>query len=175
MRATCARVLAAGVMTGAIATVVGMSALFDAPREAGRALVVPPSSVQRTVRLRVPPAPRPRAAERLVSARTTSSRPSRPVLVTRTLVRHTTVVRHVPQRRQLAAVKPRPKTTPQAQPAPPPGPPQTATPPPAPVAPVDAQAKRDEGDDQSSEHGDEHGEGQGKGHEHGNGQDEHED
>jgi len=172
MRATCARVLAAALMTGAIATVVGMSALFDTPREAGRALVVPPSSLQRTVRLRVPPAHRrARAAERLVSAHTSSSAQSRPVLVIRTLVRHTTVVRQIPQRRRLAAVKPKP--TPPVQPAPPPAPPQPATPPPAPVAPVDARAKGDEGDDQSNEHGNDHG--QGKGHEHGNGHEEHDD
>src|SRR4051812_38070176 len=103
MRETCARVLAAALMTGAIATVVGMSALFEMPREADRALVVPPSSLQRTVRLKVPPARRHApAAERLVSAHTNNT-PSRRVVVTHSLVRHTIVVRRIPQRRQLAA------------------------------------------------------------------------
>src|SRR5256714_15636798 len=79
MRQTCARVLAAALMTGAIFTVVGMSALFDTPREADRALVVPPSSLQRTVRVKVPPAPRHApAADRLGSAPTSSNTASRP-------------------------------------------------------------------------------------------------
>src|SRR2546421_10800171 len=68
MRETCARVLAAALMTGAIAAVVAMSALYDAPQEDGRALTAPPSSLQHSVRLalpaarRAPAAPRPRTA-----------------------------------------------------------------------------------------------------------------
>jgi hypothetical protein len=174
MRETCARVLAAALMTGAIATVVGMSALFDTPREADRALVVPPSSLQRTVRVKVPPAPRHApVAERLVSAHTSSNTTSRPVVVTHSLVRRTLVARRVPQRRRLAAVKPKPAPAPQ----PPPPTPQPATPPPPPpITQDDGQPKGHEGDDQSDNpgHGDGHG-SNGNGGAHGHGHDEHED
>src|SRR5437773_3945449 len=85
MRETCARVLAAALMTGAIATVVGMSAVLGTPSEAGQPIVAPPSSVQRTVRLTAKPAPRHRqTAARLVTAHTIHVRP-RPEVVTRSL------------------------------------------------------------------------------------------
>jgi hypothetical protein len=176
MRETCARVLAAALMTGAIATVVGMSALFDTPSEVDRALVVPPSSLQRTVRVKVPPAPRHAPpAERLVSAHTSSNAASRPVLVTHTLVRRTVVVRHVSQRRQLAAVRPKPAPAPQPPPPAAPAAQTAAPPPPSPVTPDDVQPKGHEGDDQRDDHGDGHGEGNGNGKAHGHGHDERED
>src|SRR5205823_10823255 len=50
MRETCARVLAAALMTGAIAFAVGMPALFGTAHELGRSVLAPPSSLQRTVR-----------------------------------------------------------------------------------------------------------------------------
>src|SRR5262245_48273776 len=70
MRATCARVLAAALLTGAIATVVWMSALVGTPNEAGRPIAAPPSSQQRTVRLTAQGPPRRHAAERLVTHNT---------------------------------------------------------------------------------------------------------
>jgi hypothetical protein len=50
MRETCARVLAAALMTGAIAFAVGMPALFGTAEDFGRSLTAPPSSLRRTVR-----------------------------------------------------------------------------------------------------------------------------
>src|SRR5947207_7116988 len=87
MRETCGRVLAAALMTGAIATVVGMAALSDTPSEAGRPIAAPPSSLQHSVRLTVQPAPRrhPRTAPRLVTAYTIHVQPRRDV-VTHSLV-----------------------------------------------------------------------------------------
>src|SRR5512142_2913591 len=76
MRETCARVVAAALLTAAIATVVGMSTLVDTPREPMRSIAAPPSSVQRSVRLtaqialrRQPP------AARLVTTHPTYVRP----------------------------------------------------------------------------------------------------
>jgi hypothetical protein len=108
MREACARVLAAALMTGAIATVVAMSVLFGTPGEASRPISAPPSSLQRSVRLAVhlTPRPRPRAA-RLVTAHT-NYLPSRPRTVS---VLVTTRRRRVPfhARRQLLSVrKPQP-------------------------------------------------------------------
>jgi len=51
MRETCARVLAAALMTGAIAATLAMPAIFDSAREAGRSLTAPPTSLQRSVRV----------------------------------------------------------------------------------------------------------------------------
>src|SRR5215831_6196730 len=103
MRETCARVVAAALLTGAIATVVGMSALVDTPREPMRSIAAPPSSLQRSVRLTAHVVPRHRpSAARLVTTHT-SYRARRPPAVARRLV----VVRahRAPEpRRQLAAV-----------------------------------------------------------------------
>ena len=84
MRGTCARVLAAALMTGAIATVVAMSALFETPRGPGGPIAAPPSSLQRSVRLQAPPVPARRT--RAIRVETTAhpiSRPARPVVVSR--------------------------------------------------------------------------------------------
>jgi len=75
MRETCARVLAAALMTGAIATALDLPGEFDSAREPGRGLTAPPSSLQRTVRVpAVTARERPARAERLVTA--LSIRPS---------------------------------------------------------------------------------------------------
>jgi hypothetical protein len=50
MRETCARVLAAALMTGAIATAMGLPTLFESDGNPGRRLTAPPSSLQRSVR-----------------------------------------------------------------------------------------------------------------------------
>jgi hypothetical protein len=103
MRETCARVLAAALMTGAIATVVGMSALFDTPTEVGRPIAAPPSSLQRSVRVEVVAVHRRNRVERIETARPISA-PARPVVVTRRLV----IVRNHrsrPPRRSLASTQ----------------------------------------------------------------------
>jgi hypothetical protein len=170
MRETCARVLAAALMTGAIATVVGMSALFDTPREVGRALTVPPSSLQRSVRMSVPPARhRAPAVSRLVSAHTNKSTPVRPEIMTRRLaVRRQFVVRHArPRPRQLAAVKPKTAPAPVVQPsqlAPTPASPPVTVP--APDVSGDEQSQGKDGGDQGGDHGDDHGHGHGHDHGH---------
>src|SRR4029453_8152731 len=51
MRETCARVLAAALMTGAIASAVGLPSTFQSASGPERGLTVPPSSLQRTVRV----------------------------------------------------------------------------------------------------------------------------
>src|SRR6266545_1939771 len=82
MRETCARVLAAALMTGAIASVVAMSALLNTPRDDGYALTTPPSSLQRSVRVPALAAPpRPVRAERLVTALSVQTPVARPVVV----------------------------------------------------------------------------------------------
>jgi hypothetical protein len=78
MRETCARVLAAALMTGAIAFAVGMPALFGTAQDLGRSFVAPPSSLQRTVHARPFAAEsRTRGSEHHVEA--TAGRPSRVV------------------------------------------------------------------------------------------------
>ncbi len=106
MRETCARVLAAALMTGAIATVVGMSALFDTPTEVGRPIAAPPSSLQRSVRVEVAAVHRRNRLERIETARPISA-PARPVVVTPRLVivhKH----RSPPPRRSLASTQHKP-------------------------------------------------------------------
>ena len=49
MRETCARVLAAALMTGAIGFALAMPAIFETTHKAGRSLTAPPSSHQRSV------------------------------------------------------------------------------------------------------------------------------
>jgi len=66
MRATCARVLAAALMTGSIAAVVWMSAVAQGPGDAGRPVTAPPSSLERTVRLAAQPAARQKPDARFV-------------------------------------------------------------------------------------------------------------
>lgn len=130
MRETCARVLAAALLTGAIATVVGMSALVDTPQEPTRSVAAPASAVQRTVRLRVPVVlrHRPRPTPHV------EIRAPRPAAVTHALVVvHTHRAPPQPQQRRLASV-----------PAPAPAP-AAATPPvaAAPPTPVEAPPAAD--------------------------------
>jgi hypothetical protein len=49
MRETCARVLAAALMTGAIGFAIGMPAIVGTAHDAGRSLTAPPSFLQRSV------------------------------------------------------------------------------------------------------------------------------
>jgi hypothetical protein len=105
MRETCTRVLAAALLTGAIATVVGMAALGDTPQEPTRSVAAPASSAQRSVRLKVPVVLRSRRTARARETTHVSFLARRPAVVTHTLV----VVRTrrgtpQPQQRRLAAV-----------------------------------------------------------------------
>jgi hypothetical protein len=50
MRETCARVLAAALLIGAIAAMAGVSALSGQPGQTGGPIAAPPSALQRTVR-----------------------------------------------------------------------------------------------------------------------------
>src|SRR6476660_9541864 len=84
MRETCARVLAAALMTGAIAIVVGMAAHLGAPSRLGGPIAVPPSTLQRTIRLTAQPRPRTRTA-RLVTTHTARTQ-TRAEVITRSLV-----------------------------------------------------------------------------------------
>jgi hypothetical protein len=106
MRETCARVLAAALMTGSIATVVGMSALFDTPTEVSRPIAAPPSLLQRSVRVQVAAVHRRSKVERVRTARRINA-PARAVVVTRRLVivrKH----RSKPRQRTLASTQRKP-------------------------------------------------------------------
>jgi hypothetical protein len=158
MRETCARVLAAALMTGSIATVVGMSALFDTPTEVSRPIAAPPSLLQRSVRVQVAAVHRRSKVERVRTARRISA-PARAIVVTRRLVivrKH----RSKPPQRTLASTQRKP-------PAPAPAPaaparPAVVPPPVEPAAPP-AAAPTTEQDD--GNHG--HAYGHDKEHKHG--------
>jgi len=158
MRETCARVLAAALMTGAIAGVVAMTALLGAPSEGGRPITAPPSSLERSVRTVALPAPRPqRASVRRPVYAHHISRPVRPSVLARRLVSIHTRALHT-TRRRLASTKPK------AAPVVPPVPVQEPVAEPAPPAPA-------------PESEDDHGNGHAYGHEkdHGHGHEGHED
>src|SRR5712691_202188 len=131
MRETCARVLAAALMTGAIATAMGLPTLFDSAQDSGRVLTAPPSSLQRSL-----PAPalfvpvRRARAERLVAALSIHRSASR--LAT---------VRSVPSRRVVRAPRSAPPPATAGQSAPPAPKPETrelATTTPEPAVPTPA-------------------------------------
>ena len=118
----CARVLAAALMTGAVAGAFTFPALFQHGREGHRLLLVPPSSHQRTLRVPALPAPLHRHVVRVsrltVASKPVASkqRPSRPA----------------PSVGEFAAATiRRPKTSPgrPAPPAPAPAPPAPSSPP----------------------------------------------
>jgi hypothetical protein len=147
MRETCARVLAAALMTGAIATVVAMSALFEMPTGPARPIAAPPSSLQRSIVFKVQPVRPHRArAIRLENAHQIS-KPAPRVVVARHLVT-TSAPRVRPQPRQLAAAAPKPTPAPAVVP-----PAQTPAATPTPVAAVPAD-KHDS--DKEHDHGQGH-------------------
>ena len=162
MGETCARVVAAALLIGAISTVVGLAALVKTPRETGAPLSAPPSSLQRGVRLTVRLVPmHHRSPQRLVTTHTSQARPE---VVSRSLV----VVRRHPARRpvrqrQLAATTPAPQTTP--TPAPDATPTDASAQPPAPT-PVASPPSGPAGEEQDEGPGHGHGHGHAYGHEH---------
>ena len=156
MRETCARVLAAALMTGAIATVVGMSALFDTRTEVSRPIAAPPSLLQRSVRVGVTADHRrnrfePRRHTRRISA------PARPAVITRRLV---IVRKHhsKPPQRSLASTQRKPQAPAPVAPAQP-----AVVPPPVEPAVPQTAAPTTEQDD--GNHG--HAYGHDKEHKHG--------
>ena len=157
MRETCARVLAAALMTGAIATVVGMSALFDTPTGVSRPIAAPPSSLQRSVRVEVAAVHRRNRVEGIHTARRVSG-PARPIVVARRLVvvrKH----RSKPSHRSLASTQRKP-------PAPAPAPAAPAQPAvvPPPVEPAAPQAAASTTEHDDDNHG--HAYGHDKEHKH---------
>src|SRR3954454_16153939 len=110
MRATCVRVLAAALLTGAIASVVGLSAFAGPTAGPEEPLAAPPSALERTIRLHLL-AERPQLARRAV-VRTVPRLPAaapaqlRPQLV----IIHTKHVR--PPLRRLAVKRGEPEAVP---------------------------------------------------------------
>jgi hypothetical protein len=165
MRETCARVLAAALMTGAIAAVVGLSALVGAPTDANPPLAAPRPVPERSVPIHVVPVrSRPHPVRRAETARRVSA-PAPRAVVTRPLVLiHTSPAQ--PPRRHLATTKPKPAPTPAA-------PTPAATPPAAPTTAVGTPpAPAAQAEDDDKEH---HGHAYGHDKEHGNGHEKHED
>jgi hypothetical protein len=162
MRETCARVLAAALMTGAIAGTVAMSALFGPSSGADRPITAPPSSLQHSVRaeeLREPPAHR-TSVERPVSAHSLHTTRAQPVVASHPLVIIRTHRVHA-VRRGLAATKPKPQpvapvSEPTASPAP--------APPPSPPAAEETESDHDHGNGNAYGHDKEHGHGNEGGH-----------
>jgi hypothetical protein len=104
MRETCARVLAAALLAGAIATVVGMAAHLGTPNDTGRPIAAPPSSLQRTVRLTARLARRPsRPARHIVTTTTIHVQSGTPHAVTARLVVSSHRARRPEPKRQFAA------------------------------------------------------------------------
>ncbi len=165
MRETCARVLAAALMTGVIAGVVAMSAFVRTPSEDGRLIGAPPSSLERSVHAVGLPAPRTHrtGARRPVPAHPLSTRVRPAIAARRLAIVHT---RPAPSaHRRLASTKPK------AQPAAPSAPvPEPAAATQAPATPAAAEA---------AEAGEDHGNGNAYGHEkdkdHGQGHEKHAD
>jgi hypothetical protein len=162
MRETCARVLAAALMTGAIAGTVAMSALFGPPSGADRPITAPPSSLQRSVRaevLREPPVHR-TSVERHVTPHSIRTTRARPAVTTHRLVIIRTHHVHA-VRRGLAATKPKPQpvapvSEPTASPAP-------ASPPSPPVV-EETESDHDHGNGNAYGHDKDHGHGNEGGH-----------
>jgi hypothetical protein len=135
MRETCARVLAAALMTGAIAFVLAMPALFESARDVGQGLTAPPSSLRRSVHAPALAAARPPArAERLAAAHSVRQPASRPAVVRATAAPgavpaprsrphpagagRSAPARPEPETRELAATTPEPSAQPPASSSP---------------------------------------------------------
>jgi hypothetical protein len=164
MRETYARVLAGALVTGAIAAVVGMSALFETGKDAPLRVVAPPATLQRPVPIEVAPAavrPQKHAVRRAVR---TVSRPVHTAVVTRPLVTIKAKRPGSPAVRHLASSRPKPKParvappTAETQPAPAEVA-SVATPEPAPLVETAGDAKEHPG--HAYGHDKDHGNGNG--------------
>jgi hypothetical protein len=161
MRETCARVLAAALMTGAIATVVAMSTLFSMPRQSGQALTAPPSTLRRAIIVAALPPLRHRPNRKPTRRAQGSS--ARPVVVVRVPVVVHGRPRPAPRRLAEAKVKPASAARTAASVAPVTPPP----PPPTPTAPTQTTTVDAHGNGAAKGHADDHGHqdnGQGGGH-----------
>jgi hypothetical protein len=104
MRETCARVLAAALLTGAIASVVALAAHLGPAPDPGGPIAAPPSALQRTVHLTARPEPRPsRPAEQVVAAVTIHGPPPARAVTARLVVAKHRARQPAPKR-QLAAI-----------------------------------------------------------------------
>ena len=147
MRETCARVLAAALMVGAIATVVWMSALTGTPNETTRPLAAPAPPPPVSVIIRVEPVrPRPKPVRRTPVR---VARPTASVIAAATVVSKPLAAahpRHVKRAtRQLASTTSTP-----------------TTPAPVPKAPVEIATPAPTGALPSDEHGNGHAYGHDK-------------
>jgi hypothetical protein len=131
MRETCARVLAAALMTGAVAFVVAMPALFAPEPDSGPPFAAPPSSLRRAVHVTAqhtlvrPAAERPQGAQTIVHTIRT------PAAGARVTPRGSTAAGRL---RPASAGRSEGRSPPAPAPAPTPAPAPIATPPPAPQA-----------------------------------------
>ncbi len=135
MRETCARVLTAALMTGAIGFALAMPAFFGTTQDVGRSLTAPPSSLQRSVHLVASAPSRPAHAEpavRVAAVRFDSTRTSIPASS-----RHSTTA---------GRSKPDPKPAPKSEPAPAGRELATTTPAPAVSPPAPTQPAQSSGD-----------------------------
>jgi hypothetical protein len=117
MRETCARVLAAALMTGAIAFAVGMPALFGTARDLGRSVIAPPSSLQRTIHAQAFSAPSLRGAPERAAGTSSLAEAQRPSLARS----DQQLSRSRPRPGGKPAPTPTPKPAPQPKPEPTPG------------------------------------------------------
>ena len=157
MRETCARVLAAALMTGAIAAVVWLSALGGMPSDSSAALAAPVWLPQRSVTIHVRPAdPGPKRVQRAPVGQSVRH-VVRPAVASRRFVTIHTSRAKPTVRRRLTATKPKPAVPAPAAPAAVPA----ATPAPAPPA----EAERDGGDEHGNGHAYGHDKSRGRGHE----------
>ena len=160
MRETCARVLAAALMTGAIAGTVAMSALFGPPSEADGPITAPPSSLQRSVRVEVrrEPLVHRTSVERPVIAHSLRTTRARSVVASHRLVIIRTHRMHA-VRRRLAATEPKPQPVAPAAPAP------EAAASPAPPPPVEeTESEHDHGNGNGNGNGNAYGHDKDHGH-----------
>jgi hypothetical protein len=158
MRETCARVLAAALMTGAVAFAVAMPALIGVEREpGGRALTAPPSSLRRSVPMvaAAPAAPlrRPGSVQ-LVDVQSVSST-ARVAVARPGSTRTAPSAQLQPAGAGRSTGVPRPAPAPAPQPAPTPPATETrtlaSTPPPvAEPAPADDESVEDEVQDEDN-------------------------
>lgn len=157
MRETCLRVLAAGLMTGSIAAVVGMSTLVGTSRDPGRPIAAAPPSEHHPIRIHVAPAPPRRNAVKRPRSRREVSTPIRQTVISRRVV----IIHTKAPRRQLTSSKP--KARPTSAPASP-----IAESPPVQVeaaTPSPSLPASDENDDGKNGHGYGHDKEHGRGHE----------
>jgi hypothetical protein len=132
MRETCARVLAAALMTGAVAFAVALPALVGPTLDPGRPLTAPPSSLRRSV----PVTPHKAAATRPAPERLVSAHPIAKSTADTALARFVSAPRP-----NLGELQPASVGKPQGRPAPAPTPAPTPAPEPQPTPPPETDTR----------------------------------